>query len=81
MRNGHCVGIRLHRQATDGIDRHGDRHKDREIWRYRAGDETAILFAYYLEFVACRLVVSVRLVRVGCQIDWFRFLTSHKKIF
>ena len=21
-------------KQTDGIDRHGDRHKDREIWRY-----------------------------------------------
>ena len=53
-----------------GYNRHGDRHKDREIWRhrdreiwrYRAGDETAILIAYYLEFVG----LSVYFGCLGC---------------
>ena len=48
-------------KQTDGIDRHGDRHRDMEIWRYGAGDETAILIAYYLEFVG---------LSVGC-FGWF----------
>ena len=55
-------------KQTDGIDRHEDRHRDMEIWRYGAGDETAILIAYYLEFVAYRftLVVWSLLVHFGC---------------
>ena len=61
-------------KQTDGIDRHGDR----EIWRYRAGDETAILIAYYLEFVG----LSVHFGCLGClEFVGSDFLTSHKKIF
>ena len=27
-------------KQTDGIDRHGDRHRDREIWRWREAIHT-----------------------------------------
>ena len=73
-------------KQTDGIDRHGDRHKDREIWRhrdreiwrYRAGDETAILIAYYLEFVG----LSVYFGCLGClEFVGSDFLLSIKKFF
>ena len=65
-------------KQTDGIDRHGDRHKGMEIWRYRAGDETAILIAYYLEFVG----LSVYFGCLGClEFVGSDFLTSYKKIF
>ena len=62
-------------KQTDGIDRHGDRHKDREIWRWRE----AIHPDAYLSGLVGWLVVGS--VHFGYQIDWLRFLTSHKKIF
>ena len=81
-------------KQTDGIDRHGDRHKDRHKDReQRVGTEKYILLAYYLEFVGLSVgcfgwfvslwftLVRFTLVRFGCLIDWFRFLSSHKKIF
>ena len=67
-------------KQTDGIDRHGDRHRDMEIWRYGAGDETAILIAYYLEFVACRLVVSVGSFHFG-SVGLVQIFDLHKKFF
>ena len=49
-------------KQTDGIDRHGDRHKDRETGRYgdmeqKRKDSTYLPIVW--SFVACRLVVSV----------------------
>ena len=51
-----------------------------EVWRYGAGDETAILIAYYLEFVACRVTLVVWVVWVVWSL-LVRFLTSIKKFF
>ena len=62
-------------KQTDGIDRHRDRHKD----RHKDGEKQYILLAYLSGLVG--LSVRFTLVRIGCQIDWFRFLTSIKKIF
>lgn len=66
-----CTGTEI-----DGIDR----HKDREIG---SGEQKRKNSSYLpiclgcLEFVG----LSVYFGCLGCQIDWFRFLTSHKKIF
>ena len=45
-------------KQTDGIDRHGDRHKDREIWRYGAETERFTLIAYLSGLV-------------GLSVGWF----------
>ena len=69
MRNGHCGGIRLHR--------HGDRHKDREI----GSGEQKRKNSSYLPIVWSLWLVGLLWLSGLSGVCWFRFLTSHKKIF
>ena len=64
-------------KQTDGIDRHGDKHKDMEN-----GDKREAIHpdAYCLEFVACRFTL-VRFTLVRFTLVRFRFFASIKKFF
>ena len=76
-------------KQTDGIDRHGDRHKDREIWRYGYGEKQYILFAYLSGLSGlsgvCWLSFHFGSVHFGSGwFDWFglvQIFDLHKKIF
>ena len=62
-----------------GYNRHGDRHRDREIWRHRVETERFNLLAYCLELIG-RLVVGCRVV----VLLWFslaQIFASIKKFF
>ena len=76
MRNGRYAPIHLHRQriGTEIGTKIGIK-----IERYGDGEEQYILLAYLSGLVG--LSVRFTLVRIGCQIDWFRFLNTKKKNF
>ena len=79
-----CTGKeQARRQAQRQGDMEARRQRDIEMERSNTFRCLFVWVVWSLSLVGSLWFGSLwfGLVRFGCQIDWFRFLTSHKKIF